>query len=346
MENRLFSAEVASANLCYNDLNIRLVAIDYDRKQAIWYTPDHTHDYYEFYLLTGGRQYTIVEGVQFTTSAGEYIIVPPNVEHGHRQIGTVQDFGILVRFYLSKLPGVQPGAGTADRVIAALCIPRHHAFPGEDIADIFSDVPEGADLDQLSLRMVDFVLRLAKKLRADPELKSRRVSFHRSSEDNDALVRRVIMTILTSYMTNLNLDALADYHGISKRNLSRQFSRVTGFTVMRFVALERMRQALRLLREQDLSIREIAFRVGFRNEFYFSNSFSRLFGAPPSACRDARLPLPEELSRFESFRNSFERHVSPRPDRDAPPQAPDVPGRRFIQYISGNAVNMIQESAE
>ena len=344
MENRLFSAEVASANLSYNDLGIRLIAIDNERKQAIWYTPGHTHDFYEFYLLTGGRQYTIVEGVQFTTSAGEFIIVPPNVEHGHRQIGTVQDSGILVRFYLSKLPGVQQGAGTADRVIAALCIPRHHAFPGEDIADIFSGVPEGADQDQLNLRMVDFVLRLAKKLRADPELNARRVLFRRSSEDNDALVRRVIMTIVTSYMTNLNLDALADFHGISKRNLTRQFSRVTGFTVMRFVVLERMRQALRLLREQNLSVREIAFRVGFRNEFYFSNTFSRLFGAPPTAYRDSRLPVPEEFSRYESFRNSFDRHVSPRVDRDAPAQAPDVPGGQFIQYISGSAVNMIRKS--
>ena len=343
MESRLFDTEIANARVVYNDLEIQFITIDYDAKRPIWYTPNHSHDYYEFYMLLDGKQYTVVEGVQFVTSAGEFILVPPNIEHGHRQFGTLQDSGILVRFNLARRPGIQRAAGTADRVIDTLRRQRHRPFRDAELARLFTDVPRDADLDQLTLRMTGFVLRLAAILRRDVSEPGKAVS-RRNSENNNELILRVVMTIMTSYMTELSLDSLAEFHGISKRNLSRQFTRATGFTVMRFVLLERMQSALRLLQSGDLHIREIAFRVGFHSEFYFSNSFSRLFGAPPTAYRIPGKPIPDEMARFQRYIMAFERHIAPQKAAVQPEGPRDIPMGRFVQYVSGSAINLIQDS--
>ena len=314
MESRLFDTEIANARITFNDLEIQFITIDYDAKKPNWNTPAHSHEYYEFYILLDGRQHTVVEGVQFVTSAGEFILMAPNVEHSHRPFGNQQDSGILVRFSLARRPGSQPFAGTAERVIGTLRRQRYRPFRDTELLRLLTDIPKDTDIDQLTLRMTDFILRLAAILRKNTR-EPQRTGLRRNNENNNELIMRVVITIMTSYMTELSLDKLAGFHGISKRNLSRQFMRLTGFTVMRFVLLARLHTALRLLESSDLHVREIAFRAGFHSEFYFSNAFSKLFGAPPSAYRDPGRPIPEELLRFRAYIATIDGHNMPGTDR-------------------------------
>jgi AraC family transcriptional regulator, transcriptional activator of pobA len=47
-----------------------------------------------------------------------------------------------------------------------------------------------------------------------------------------------------------------------------------------------MLEAARLLRFTDLSVGEIAFRVGLGDQLYFSRAFKRHYGESPVAYRD------------------------------------------------------------
>ena len=49
-----------------------------------------------------------------------------------------------------------------------------------------------------------------------------------------------------------------------------------------------MLEAARLLRFTDLTVGEVAHRVGFDDPLYFSRAFKRHAGEPPMAYRDAR----------------------------------------------------------
>jgi AraC family transcriptional regulator of arabinose operon len=51
----------------------------------------------------------------------------------------------------------------------------------------------------------------------------------------------------------------------------------------------RMREARRLLVETDLTVAEVARKVGFEDPLYFSRCFRHLTGVPPSHYR-ARYP--------------------------------------------------------
>ncbi len=72
---------------------------------------------------------------------------------------------------------------------------------------------------------------------------------------------------------------------ISVSHLNDTVSSVTGFPVTYFIQQETMREAQRLLRYSNLSIKEIAQFLGFDDPQYFSRLFSKVIGCAPSAFR-------------------------------------------------------------
>ena len=70
--------------------------------------------------------------------------------------------------------------------------------------------------------------------------------------------------------------------------LTEHFRREMGMSIMQYVAAERIRYAMRLLSEGDLSISEVAQACGYQDAEYFSKCFRRQTDATPSAWRAKR----------------------------------------------------------
>ena len=85
--------------------------------------------------------------------------------------------------------------------------------------------------------------------------------------------------------SSLDLDTVARSLATSRRQLQRAFAEI-GDTTFRAYALEvRMRRARELLRDTDMSVREIAERVGYRKPPQFCKTFRRQHGQSPSRFR-------------------------------------------------------------
>ncbi|MDZ4200290.1 MAG: helix-turn-helix transcriptional regulator [Kiritimatiellia bacterium] len=82
---------------------------------------------------------------------------------------------------------------------------------------------------------------------------------------------------------------IARRHGLSAATFRRYWNRYVQLPPARYVMTLRMREARRLLVETDLTVAEVAEQVGFEDPLYFSRSFRRLTGVPPSHYR-ARYP--------------------------------------------------------
>lgn len=87
----------------------------------------------------------------------------------------------------------------------------------------------------------------------------------------------------TRLPAQVTVDELAELHGVTRENFSRNFTRTTGITPKKFLTRMLVSRASRLLTGENRSIREIAFELGFNNEFYFSRFFSRETGLSPKA---------------------------------------------------------------
>ncbi len=78
---------------------------------------------------------------------------------------------------------------------------------------------------------------------------------------------------------------LVSEFGFSQRNLEYLFKGLTGKTPVQYITDMRMQEALRLLKESELPIVDIAELLGYNSFAYFSAAFKKHFGYPPSAAR-------------------------------------------------------------
>jgi AraC-like DNA-binding protein/ligand-binding sensor protein len=81
----------------------------------------------------------------------------------------------------------------------------------------------------------------------------------------------------------LSVARLAKEAGVSKSYVSHYFRDEVGMTPARYVRGERMKRARELLL-RGRRIKEVAYELGFCDEFHFSKVFRREFGISPSSC--------------------------------------------------------------
>jgi AraC-like DNA-binding protein len=75
--------------------------------------------------------------------------------------------------------------------------------------------------------------------------------------------------------------------GMSPPRFMKIFKQVAGMTLVAYLNHVRLSNAARHLRESDLSIAEVASRVGFADQSYFDRRFKRAFGQSPKDYRRA-----------------------------------------------------------
>ncbi|WP_143038423.1 helix-turn-helix domain-containing protein [Nitratireductor aquibiodomus] len=76
--------------------------------------------------------------------------------------------------------------------------------------------------------------------------------------------------------------------GVNVTTLSQQFRQAFGYTIFGYLRVRRLEHAQQLLRETDLPVSQVAYRVGFSNPGAFATAYRRHFGHVP---RDEPRPI-------------------------------------------------------
>lgn len=84
----------------------------------------------------------------------------------------------------------------------------------------------------------------------------------------------------------VDVDNLADFMGMSRSGFQHLYKKVFGVSVMTDIINGRMKCAKELLISTDLSIKEIAQRCGYTNEYGFMKRFKLYFGVTPTQMRE------------------------------------------------------------
>ncbi|WP_373514584.1 two-component regulator propeller domain-containing protein [Persicitalea sp.] len=81
-------------------------------------------------------------------------------------------------------------------------------------------------------------------------------------------------------------DQLGEAIHLSRSQVHRKIKALTGKSTSIYIRLIRLQKAKELLASDDLTISEVAYRVGFKSPVYFSQIFKETFGESPTASRD------------------------------------------------------------
>ena len=108
---------------------------------------------------------------------------------------------------------------------------------------------------------------------------------HLSNAEIDAvyLVRNAIESNLEKPLTK---DELVKLGGMNELKLRRIFTQVFGKGIYEYYNHLRMQKAARLLKQEDLSVSEVGYQLGFSNLSYFGRLFEKHFGLKPKKWTD------------------------------------------------------------
>jgi two-component system, response regulator YesN len=109
---------------------------------------------------------------------------------------------------------------------------------------------------------------------------------NRKSEKQDQTIIKINQLIDRGFEDpNFSLDLLADSIGMSTAHMCRVYKQYTGNTIIDILGEKRMDQARKLLIDTNLSINEIAEKVGYINASYFYRVFKKANGVTPNEYR-------------------------------------------------------------
>jgi two-component system response regulator YesN len=105
-------------------------------------------------------------------------------------------------------------------------------------------------------------------------------------------LRQAIKYIHNNFSTDISLDRVAGTAGISKYHFSRLFKEMTGLTYQSYLNRVRIEQAKKLLNDEELSITDTGYAVGYSDLTHFERIFKKLTGTTPSQYRRRTSSLP------------------------------------------------------
>lgn len=100
------------------------------------------------------------------------------------------------------------------------------------------------------------------------------------SSRSDEYAQRAMAYIHSNYPNpDLSLVSISEHVGVSQNTIRLVMHEKTGMAPRDYILHVRMEEACRLLRETELTAREISERVGYKESRYFYNVFKRYTGA-------------------------------------------------------------------
>ncbi len=223
----------------------------------------------QFYYFLNGRTRFTLSGADQYAGPGDLLVLPAGftVEGQSDQ---------EIRFHWFALQGGWPAALGSDPKVR--CIPC-----GADpiLVDRFVDLRETLILQRpghpLQAIGIFYAILARLEARATPHKDGRQ-----GAGGYPESIRNAVIFMQEHFDQPFDPSRIAAAAGISASHLRALFDRWLGESPRRYFTRLRIEEAARLLREQQVSVLEVAMKVGFRDRGNFSRTFKRWMGVAPS----------------------------------------------------------------
>ena len=137
---------------------------------------------------------------------------------------------------------------------------------------LYAQVQQMKNIDELSLWLQDIAVKVVEQI-------------EQNDEQKNPTIKRVLQYIDKHLSDNLSLKTLSAALHINGAYLGQLFIKETGETFSSYLNRKRIEEAKHLLMDSDLGLNEVASRVGYVNQSYFSQLFKKAVGVYPNKYR-------------------------------------------------------------
>lgn len=259
-------------------LNLQLLRISrLEVKEDHHYFP-HDHLWGELIIPLRKTYACVINGCSLLVEPGQMLLVQPFDRHEdfYHQGGEL----IFFIFELHDLSGQlwRDGIVSAQAPVAARALNLGVGSPLERLLDfLLAQTTEGENQMLAQVKLGEaFLWRMIAAI-PTPWLSPRLVD----GIERSAFRRRVLAYFMEDARAPLDAACLAATLGMSKRSMEYKFRALFGTSPGRAFTAYKIQLAAQMLRRGD-SVKAVAERFGFSDQFYFSTVFKRLMGFPPS----------------------------------------------------------------
>ena len=241
----------------------------------------HRHDnILEIILIHEGKGMYSIDGKTYATEKGDMLIIDS---------GTVHDEAALSQSDLSI-----GSCGVAQLAIPGLPanhLLQPHQSPLLKTGTMFSQLSQlmkamyayTVDTSCVSAEAANYLLQAF--LVSVYQLLQQRQEGKETDEENE-LARQIKNYVDEHYMEPITLAELAAQFHVSSSYVTRVYKKIYGYAVMQYIMRRRIGEAQTLIIDTNLSLTEIALRVGYSSSSYFHDMFTKVTGISPRKYRE------------------------------------------------------------
>ena len=244
----------------------------------------HYHKFIELLYMYSGTLNVNVDGKMFNVSAGELLIINSNETHMMRSLTGTREYvclqfepeilyaedpslsemsDFLQRMFEKNRPRIIEKSAVDASPIPSIC---------RSIIDEWKDRTPGGDLIMRSyfIGIFGWIYRYWRTTEVIEE----------DSGNSQSFVDKVRYYVKTNYATATEVEA-AKRCNYSLGYFSRKFNQMFGMSFREYLTNVRVKQAVKLLISNNLSITACAEYVGFSSTSYFIKKFKEIYGKSP-----------------------------------------------------------------
>lgn len=238
----------------------------------------HWHEHLELLYFTSGGRDVIVDGKSYSAEAGDLIIVNGGQIHsfvdkrddaGYYCILIYPDFFRDIDFEGTHLATFVP----KDRLV------------GECINEIYKEASDGAVGSDMLMKSAAY--RLIAHLERSYAVEHLTERDQAKKAATLSRLNTILEYVAENYNRPLSTKDLAAILYVSEGYFCRFFKSATGKSAVEYINEYRIKRAVALLENTDLTLSEIAEQVGFEDASYFSRAFRKIKGESPSSYRSS-----------------------------------------------------------
>lgn len=227
---------------------------------------------FQMVYITRGEGVFTSQGASYQVKPGSMMLILPGIKHAYRPLietGWQEHWVGFRGGYFSRL--LEEGRFSAENVFFQTGL---HDSILSMFSQIFDEVRRQQPLYQM--KACALILSLIAEVLTRERRKDQPNYYQKIVEQAKYLME-------SNAYSEINLSSISEQLGISTSRLNEIFKTYTSMTPYQYYIHIKIHKAESLLEEADLPVKEVAYRMGFEDQYYFSRLFKSKTGVSPSA---------------------------------------------------------------
>ncbi len=270
----------------------KIVTIHYYELDKNFSFDGESHNFWEMVYVDSGRVEIEADNQCHILNAGEVIFHRPNEFHTLRaDKKTVANVFVIsfvcssesMDFFKGKVAAVPP---KLKKYISTIIEESSQTFKMMGPDDVKLEMSDEAPIGGQQMIRIHLEQLLIMFIRNEQSSEGMRIFPTKENMENH-LVSQIINMIDEKVYGKLSVEEICQELTYSRSYLSKIFKAFSGYTILEFIILRKIKEAKKLIREENYNFTQISDMLAFDNPHYFSRVFKRVTNMTPSEYKNS-----------------------------------------------------------